>query len=93
VGQGRAAAGAGPHARDPAAHHLPLPAGRCAAGDVDPKKVLGLLWAHVHGFTLLAANRVLTEHEVGPPEPFLEEGVRIILDGFRRPDCALTSPG
>jgi hypothetical protein len=55
--------------------------------------VLGLLWAHVHGFTLLAANRVLTEHEVGPPEPFLEEGVRIILDGFRRPDCALTSPG
>lgn len=61
--------------------------------DIDPKKVLGLLWAHVHGFTLLAANRVLTEHEVGPPEAFLEEGVRIILDGFRRPDHVTAGPG
>lgn len=51
-------------------------------GDVDEKQVLGLLWAHVHGFTLLAANRVLTEKETGPPEAFLESGVRIILAGL-----------
>ena len=51
-------------------------------GDVDQKKVLGLLWAHVHGFTLLAANRVLTEKEIGPPEAFLESGVQIILAGL-----------
>ena len=52
------------------------------AGGLDEKKVLGLLWAHVHGFTLLAANRVLTERETGGPEAFLEEGVRIILAGL-----------
>lgn len=51
-------------------------------GGLDEKKVLGLLWAHVHGFTLLAANRVLTERETGPQEAFLEEGVRVILAGL-----------
>jgi len=51
-------------------------------GELDEKKVLGLLWAHVHGFTLLAANRVLTEKETGPPEAFVEEGVRTILAGL-----------
>jgi len=51
-------------------------------GGLDEKKVLGLLWAHVHGFTLLAANRVLTERETGAPEAFLEEGVRVILAGL-----------
>jgi AcrR family transcriptional regulator len=60
------------------------------AGDlprgVDEKKVLGLLWAHVHGFTLLAANGVLTERETGAPEAFLEEGVRVILAGLMRRD-------
>jgi AcrR family transcriptional regulator len=60
---------------------------RCqAAGDLpgglDEKKVLGLLWAHVHGFTLLAANGVLAERETGAPEAFLEEGVRVILAGL-----------
>ena len=60
---------------------------RCQAsgdlpGGLDQKKVLGLLWAHVHGFTLLAANRVLTERETGAPEAFVEEGVRVILAGF-----------
>jgi AcrR family transcriptional regulator len=53
-------------------------------GGLDEKKVLGLLWAHVHGFTLLAANRALTERETGAPEAFLEEGVRVILDGLVR---------
>jgi AcrR family transcriptional regulator len=51
-------------------------------GGLDEKEVLGLLWAHVHGFTLLAANRVLTEREVGEPEAFLEQGVRVILAGL-----------
>ena len=51
-------------------------------GGLDEKKVLGLLWAHVHGFTLLAANRLLTERETGAPEAFLEEGVRVILAGL-----------
>lgn len=51
-------------------------------GELDEKKVLGLLWAHVHGFTLLAANRVLTERETGPAETFLEDGVRTILTGL-----------
>ena len=51
-------------------------------GGLDEKKVLGLLWAHVHGFTLLAANRVLTERDTGAPEAFLEEGVRVILAGL-----------
>ncbi len=54
-------------------------------GGVDDKMVLGLLWAHVHGFTLLAANRVLTERETGAPEAFLEEGVRVILAGLALP--------
>lgn len=49
---------------------------------LDEKKVVGLLWAHVHGFTLLAANRVLTDKEVGAPDAFIEEGVRIILAGL-----------
>ena len=51
-------------------------------GGLDEKEVLGLLWAHVHGFTLLAANRVLTEREIGAPEAFLEKGVRVILAGL-----------
>lgn len=51
-------------------------------GGLDEKEVLGLLWAHVHGFTLLAANRVLTERETGAPEAFLEKGVRVILAGL-----------
>lgn len=46
------------------------------------KKLLGLLWAHVHGFTLLAANQVLTEEEVGAPEAFIAAGVRVILAGL-----------
>lgn len=57
-------------------------------GGLDEKKVLGLLWAHVHGFTLLAANRVLTERETGPQEAFLEEGVRVILAGLGAPPTA-----
>jgi len=48
-------------------------------GGLAQKKVLGLLWAHVDGFTLLAANRLLTKRETGAPEAFLEEGVRINL--------------
>ncbi|SDD37741.1 transcriptional regulator, TetR family [Massilia sp. PDC64] len=60
---------------------------RCQAsgdlpGGLDQKEVLGLLWAHVHGFTLLAANRVLTERETGDPEAFIEKGVRVILAGL-----------
>jgi AcrR family transcriptional regulator len=51
-------------------------------GGLDEKEVLGLLWAHVHGFTLLSANRVLTERELGAPEAFLEKGVKIILAGL-----------
>jgi AcrR family transcriptional regulator len=51
-------------------------------GGLDEKEVLGLLWAHVHGFTLLAANRVLTEPDVGAPEAFLEKGVGVILAGL-----------
>jgi AcrR family transcriptional regulator len=51
-------------------------------GGLDEKEVLGLLWAHVHGFTLLAANRVLTEREIGAPEAFLEKGVEVILAGL-----------
>jgi AcrR family transcriptional regulator len=51
-------------------------------GEIDQKKVVGLLWAHVHGFTLLAANRVLDAHEVGAPDAFLEEGVHILLAGI-----------
>lgn len=50
--------------------------------EIDEKKVLGRLWAHVHGFTLLAANRVLTEREVGAPEVFIAAGVRVILAGL-----------
>jgi AcrR family transcriptional regulator len=52
-------------------------------GGLDEKKILGLLWAHVHGFTLLSANRVLTERETGAPEAFLAEGVRVILAGLQ----------
>lgn len=60
---------------------------RCQAsgdlpGGLDQKEVLGLLWAHVHGFTLLAANRVLTEREIGDPAAFFEKGVRVILAGL-----------
>jgi hypothetical protein len=51
-------------------------------GGLDEKEVLGLLWAHVHGFTLLAANRVLTEREIGDPAAFLEKGVQVILAGL-----------
>jgi AcrR family transcriptional regulator len=51
-------------------------------GGLDEKEVLGLLWAHVHGFTLLAANRVLTEREIGAPEAFLAKGVEVILAGL-----------
>jgi hypothetical protein len=32
--------------------------------------------------TLLAANRVLTERDIGVPEAFLEKGVRVILAGL-----------
>jgi AcrR family transcriptional regulator len=53
-----------------------LPRGRPA------KEVLGLLWAHIHGFTLLAANGVLTKDDTGAPEAFLEAGVRVILAGL-----------
>ncbi len=49
---------------------------------IDEKKLLGLLWAHVHGFTLLAANRMLTEADSGAPEAFIEAGVRVILAGL-----------
>jgi AcrR family transcriptional regulator len=56
------------------AGHLP--------GGLDEKEVVGLLWAQIHGFTLLAANRVLTENEIGSPEAFLEAGVRVILAGL-----------
>nr|WP_314538954.1 TetR/AcrR family transcriptional regulator [uncultured Massilia sp.] len=55
--------------------------------EIDEKKVLGLLWAHVHGFTLLAANRVLTEREVGAPDAFMAAGVRVILAGLARLDA------
>jgi AcrR family transcriptional regulator len=51
-------------------------------GGLDEKEALGLLWAHVHGFTLLAANRMLTEPDVGAPEAFLERGVQVILAGL-----------
>jgi hypothetical protein len=33
-------------------------------------------------FTVLAANRVLTEREIGEPEAFVEKGVRVILAGL-----------
>jgi AcrR family transcriptional regulator len=53
-----------------------LPRGRPA------KEVLGLLWAHIHGFTLLAANGVLTKDDIGAPEAFVEAAVRVILAGL-----------
>jgi AcrR family transcriptional regulator len=54
-----------------------LPRGRPA------KEVLGLLWAHIHGFTLLAANGALTQDDIGAPEAFVEAGVGVILAGLR----------
>jgi AcrR family transcriptional regulator len=53
-----------------------LPRGRPA------KEVLGLLWAHIHGFTLLAANGMLTKDDTGAPEAFVEAGLRAILAGL-----------
>ncbi|NIA54363.1 TetR/AcrR family transcriptional regulator [Massilia sp. TW-1] len=53
-----------------------LPRGRPA------KEVLGLLWAHIHGFTLLAANGVVTSDDVGAPEAFVDAAVRVILAGL-----------
>lgn len=45
-------------------------------GGLDDKEVLAPLWAHVHGFTLLSANRVLTERETGAREACLEKVCR-----------------
>ena len=64
---------------------------RCQAsgdlpGGLDQKEVLGLLWAHIHGFTLLAAHGALTEDDHGGPDAFLEAGVSVILAGL---DAAL----
>jgi AcrR family transcriptional regulator len=53
-----------------------VPGGRPA------KEVLGLLWAHIHGFTLLAAHGALTEDDHGGPDAFLEAGVSVILAGL-----------
>jgi hypothetical protein len=52
---------------------------------LDEKKVLGLLWAQVHGFTLLSANRALTDKEVGAPEDFVAAGVEALLAGLAAP--------
>jgi AcrR family transcriptional regulator len=54
-----------------------LPGGRSA------KEVLGLLWAHIHGFTLLAANGALTKDDIGAPEAFVDAAVRVVLAGLR----------
>lgn len=53
-----------------------LPGGRPA------KEVLGLLWAHVHGFTLLAASGALATDDIGAPEALVEAGVRVVLAGL-----------
>jgi AcrR family transcriptional regulator len=51
-------------------------------GGVDDDRVLALLWPLVHGYTLLAATRVLTERDAGVPDAFLADGVNVILAGL-----------
>ena len=51
-------------------------------GGIDDDRVLALLWTLVHGYTLLAATRVLTERDAGVPDAFLADGVNVILAGL-----------
>ena len=51
-------------------------------GGIDDDRILAQLWALVHGYTLLAATRVLTERDAGVPDIVLAEGVNVIRAGL-----------